>query len=248
MDKLDSYLLGYPAFLQKPLFAIILIVFGYFIAKIAAVILSKLFHIQLPQAEEAPTQGVYFMRLLFWGVWLAFIIAGLVKFPTVRDVFSNIYLTEENIWAYFAILIGAGILSLLSAPLKSLLGESLKLFSRKHYFKNGLFVKILAWCVFWVGLVAAGVSMDAPDTVYEMIMATLLLLAMGWIVGAIVKEAVFNLLSIFDFTYSSKDIDLSLSINLIGWYRVKKLSAPKHIYFGNIAFMLFGFAAVRLWV
>lgn len=244
MDKLNSYLQGYPEFIQMPLFAIIFIVFGYFAAKISAMILAKLFHVSFPLKGETPTQGACFIRLLFWIVWLVFIIVGIVKFPLVKGVFVNVYPGNASVWEYIAICFSAAILSLSSVPLKLIITDKLRHIFEDLDFDASILSKLLGWGVFFTALVAAGITLDAPVTVQGKACATILLLGMGGILGLMVKEMVLSLLSIFNYTYSPNEIDLSISV---AGYQIAKLSAPRHIYFGWLMFAVFLWAIIKMW-
>ena len=244
MDRLNKYLQGYPEFLQAPIYAIAIVIIGYFVAKIIALVLASIMGVLALNDDETPTRGMYFTRLLFWSIWLGFCVMGLVKFPVIKEVFYNFYPQEGHFVNYFAVLLGAGILSPLSAPLSKAIFSKLKPIADSFALNNALVRKALGWALFLGTLLAAGISLDAPDSIQEKVIASFLLLGIGGIMGLFVKEVVLNLLSIFDFVYGINEMDLSISVNGI---RVKKLSTQKHVYFGYLAFSIFLWAVIKMW-
>jgi len=110
MDQLSEQLAswGLPEWAVGPLMATLVIIVGYFISKLASMIVSGAIN-KTPIGQKAKTTGgnigKSLAKAVFWVLWLVFILMGLSYFPMVSDQLGFLNAMMENIFSYLPQLI-----------------------------------------------------------------------------------------------------------------------------------------------
>ncbi|WP_026942192.1 mechanosensitive ion channel [Hellea balneolensis] len=133
MDQLSQHLGFLPAWAVGPVIALVTIVIGYFIAKIAAAIVAGAIN-RTGLGKKAQTTGgnigKSLAKAVFWVLWLVFIIAGLGQFPMVSESLAPIKGMLSNIFDYLPqLIVGAVVLAIgvmLSKVVKEALSSTLE--------------------------------------------------------------------------------------------------------------------------
>ncbi len=237
---IDIYL-HLPDYLQTPVFAVFVIIIGYFIAKLFVIFFSAIF--QIPVQDDVLTHGRKILITAFWFIWLVFIVIGLVGFPLIGKAFANLMPVKANIFGIIAIILGASLLLLLGRAFNQIFEGSIQKFAKTIAAMNSVLRQILGWIFLATLIYGMGFSLDTPETGLQKTVATFLLLAIGITMGKIVKQAVVHLLSIFDFTDWSKNATLSLHIGFQSW----QTEFPREDMAEKTVFMVFAFQAMEIW-
>ena len=133
MDQISQYLGFLPAWAVGPVIALLTIVIGYFISKIAAAIIAGGIN-RTGLGRKAKTTGgnigKSLSKAVFWVLWLIFILMGLSQFPLLSNQLGFLNGMMENIFSYLPQLaIGGFVLAvgiLLSRVVKEALTSTLE--------------------------------------------------------------------------------------------------------------------------
>jgi len=133
MDQLSQHLGFLPSWAVGPVIALVTIVIGYFISKIAAAIVAGGIN-RTGIGRKAKTTGgnigKSLAKAVFWVLWLIFILMGLSQFPALSDQLGFLNGMMENIFSYLPQLaIGGFVLAvgiLLSRVVKEALTSTLE--------------------------------------------------------------------------------------------------------------------------
>jgi len=133
MDQLSQHLGFLPAWAIGPVIALVTIVIGYFISKIAAAIVAGGIN-RTGIGKKAQTTGgnigKSLSKAVFWVLWLVFIITGLGQFPMVSESLAPIKGMLANIFDYLPqLIVGAVVLAIgimLSKVVKEALSSTLE--------------------------------------------------------------------------------------------------------------------------
>ncbi len=133
MDQLSQHLGFLPAWAVGPIIALVTIVIGYFISKIAAAIVSGAIN-RTGIGKKAQTTGgnigKSLSKAVFWVLWLVFILLGLGQFPMVSESLAPIKGMMANIFDYLPqLVVGAVVLAvgvMLSKVVKEALSSTLE--------------------------------------------------------------------------------------------------------------------------
>jgi len=133
MDQLSQHLSFLPAWAVGPVIALLTIVIGYFISKIAAVLVAGGIN-RTGLGRKAKTTGgnigKSLSKAVFWVLWLIFILMGLSQFPLLSNQLGFLNGMMENIFSYLPQLaIGGFVLAvgiLLSRVVKEALTSTLE--------------------------------------------------------------------------------------------------------------------------
>jgi len=133
MDQLSQHLGFLPSWAIGPIIALVTIVIGYFISKIAAAIVAGGIN-RTGIGKKAQTTGgnigKSLSKAVFWVLWLVFILLGLGQFPMVSESLAPIKGMMANIFDYLpqlvvgAVVLGVGIM--LSKVVKEALSSTLE--------------------------------------------------------------------------------------------------------------------------
>ncbi len=108
MDQLSQHLSFLPAWAVGPVLAALTIIIGYFISKLAAVIVSSAINrtgIGRKAQSTGGNIGKSLSKAVFWVLWLVFILMGLSQFPVLADQLGFLNGMMENIFSYLPQLI-----------------------------------------------------------------------------------------------------------------------------------------------
>jgi len=111
MDQISQHLSFLPEWAVGPVIALLTIIIGYFISKIAAAIVSGAIN-RTGLGRKAKTTGgnigKSLSKAVFWVVWLVFIMLGLSQFPVMNEALAPIKGMMTNIFEYLPQLIAGG--------------------------------------------------------------------------------------------------------------------------------------------
>jgi len=103
MDQLSQHLSFLPVWAIGPVIALLTIVIGYFISKIAAAMVAGGIN-RTGIGKKAKTTGgnigKSLSKAVFWVLWLIFILMGLSQFPMISDQLGFLNGMMENIFSY----------------------------------------------------------------------------------------------------------------------------------------------------
>jgi len=133
MDQISQHLGFLPAWAVGPIIALVTIVIGYFISKIAAAIVAGGIN-RTGIGKKAKTTGgdigKSLSKAVFWVLWLVFILLGLGQFPMVSESLAPIKGMMSNIFDYLPqLIVGAVVLAvgvMLSKVVKEALSSTLE--------------------------------------------------------------------------------------------------------------------------
>ncbi len=127
-DAIAGFLPDQLDWLAGPLIALIVIVVGYFISKIAAAIVSGAIN-RTGLGQKAKTTGgnigKSLSKAVFWVLWLVFILLGLGQFPMVAEQLTPVKGMLNSIFEYVPNIIGAGIVLAVGTLLAKVVKEAL---------------------------------------------------------------------------------------------------------------------------
>jgi len=133
MDQLSQHLGFLPAGAVGPVVALLTIIIGYFISKIAAAIVAGAIN-RTGIGRKAKTTGgnigKSLSKAVFWVLWLIFILMGLSQFPVLSNQLGFLNGMMDNIFSYIpqlaigGFVLGVGIL--LSKVVKEALTSTLE--------------------------------------------------------------------------------------------------------------------------
>ncbi len=107
----EKYLGWLPEWAVGPVIALVTIIIGYFIAKIAQMIVAGAIN-KTGLGRKAQTTGGNIGKSLgkavFWVLWLMFIMMGLSRFPQLAEPLQGIKEMLNNIFSYVPNILGAG--------------------------------------------------------------------------------------------------------------------------------------------
>ena len=113
MEQIEQMMSWLPEWSVGPVLAIITIIVGYLIAKIADMIVSGGIN-KTGLGRKARTTGGNIGKSLgkavFWVLWLVFIMMGLSRFPQLAEPLQGIKEMLNSIFAYVPNIVGAGLL------------------------------------------------------------------------------------------------------------------------------------------
>ena len=128
MDQLSQHLSFLPAWAIGPVIAILTIVIGYFISKIAAAVVSGGIN-RTGIGKKAKTTGgnigKSLSKAVFWVLWLIFILMGLSQFPMMNDSLAPIRGMLTNVWDYVPQLVIGGIVLVVGVMLSNVVKNAL---------------------------------------------------------------------------------------------------------------------------
>ena len=103
MEQLTQHLSFLPDWAVGPVIALVTIVIGYFISKIAAAIVSGAINrtgIGKNAQSTGGNIGKSLSKAIFWVLWLVFILMGLSQFPVLSDQLGFLNGMMDNIFSY----------------------------------------------------------------------------------------------------------------------------------------------------
>lgn len=128
MDQLSQHLSFLPKGAVGPVIAILTIVIGYFISKIAAAIVAGGIN-RTGLGKKAKTTGgnigKSLSKAVFWVLWLVFILLGLGQFPMVSESLAPIKGMMSNIFDYLPQLVVGGVVLAVGLMLSKVVKEAL---------------------------------------------------------------------------------------------------------------------------
>ena len=111
MEKIEDMMGFLPDWSVGPIIAAVTIVLGWFIAKVAAAIVSGAIN-KTGLGRRAQTTGgnigKSLAKAVFWVIWLVFILMGLSRFPQLAEPLEGITGMLNDIFAYILRIISAG--------------------------------------------------------------------------------------------------------------------------------------------
>ena len=127
-DQLSQYLGFLPAWAVGPVIAILTIIIGWIIAKIAAAAISGAIN-RTGIGRKAKTTGgnigKSLSKAVFWVIWLIFILMGLGQFPSLSNQLGFLNGMMENIFGYLPQLAIGGFVLLVGILLSKVVKEAL---------------------------------------------------------------------------------------------------------------------------
>jgi len=128
MDQLSQHLSFLPAWAIGPVIALLTIVIGYFISKIAAAVVSSGIN-RTGIGKKAKTTGgnigKSLSKAVFWVLWLIFILMGLSQFPMMNESLAPIRGMLTNVWDYVPQLVIGGIVLAVGVMLSNVVKNAL---------------------------------------------------------------------------------------------------------------------------
>ncbi len=111
MEKIEQYMSFLPGPFVGPVLALLTIIVGYIISKIAAAIVSSAIN-RTGLGRRAKTTGgnigKSLSKAVFWVLWLVFILMGLSRFPQLAEPLEGIKGMLNDIFAYVPRIVSAG--------------------------------------------------------------------------------------------------------------------------------------------
>jgi len=111
MEQIENYMSWMPDWAVGPVLAAITIIVGYFISKIAGLIVSGAIN-KTGLGRKAKTTGgnigKSLSKAVFWVLWLFFIMVGLSRFPALAEPLEGIRAILDDIFAYVIRIVSAG--------------------------------------------------------------------------------------------------------------------------------------------
>ncbi|PHR91295.1 MAG: hypothetical protein COA69_12350 [Robiginitomaculum sp.] len=111
MENIEQYMSWLPQQFVGPVLALMTIIFGYIISKIAAAIVSSAIN-RTGLGRKAKTTGgnigKSLSKAVFWVLWLVFILMGLSRFPQLSEPLEGIKAMLDDIFKYVPRIGGAG--------------------------------------------------------------------------------------------------------------------------------------------
>jgi len=128
MDQISQHLGFLPAWAVGPAIALLTIIIGYFIAKIAGMIVAGAIN-RTGIGKKAKTTGgnigKSLSKAVFWVLWLVFILLGLGQFPMISDSLAPIKGMMNNIFDYLPQLVVGGAVLAIGIMLSKVVKEAL---------------------------------------------------------------------------------------------------------------------------
>ena len=127
-SKLASFLPEALQPLAGPMIALIIIVIGYFVAKIASAIVASAIN-RTGLGKKAKTTGgnigKSLSKAVFWVLWLFFILLGLSQFPAVKEALAPITEMMNSIFGYLPQLAIGGVVIAIGIAVSKVVKEAL---------------------------------------------------------------------------------------------------------------------------
>lgn len=128
MDQLSQHLGFLPTWAVGPVIAVITIIIGWIIAKVAAAVISGAIN-RTGIGRKAKTTGgnigKSLSKAVFWVIWLIFILMGLGQFPSLSNQLGFLNGMMENIFSYLPQLAIGGFVLLVGILLSKVVKEAL---------------------------------------------------------------------------------------------------------------------------
>lgn len=127
MEQIELLISRLPQWVFDLIIAIAIIVFGYFISKIAGMIVSGAIN-KTGLGRKAKTTGgnigKSLSKAVFWVLWLFFIMVGLSKFPALAEPLEGIRGMLDDIFAYVPRVVSAGFIFFIGWVLAKIFREA----------------------------------------------------------------------------------------------------------------------------
>ena len=127
MEKIEQYMGWLPEAFVGPVIALLTIVVGYIISKIAAAIVSGAIN-KTGLGRRAKTTGgnigKSLSKAVFWVLWLVFILMGLSRFPQLAEPLEGIKGMLNEIFAYVPRIVSAGFIMFIGWILAKIFREA----------------------------------------------------------------------------------------------------------------------------
>ena len=127
MEQIELLMNRLPQWVFDLIIAIAIIVFGYFISKIAGMIVSGAIN-KTGLGRKAKTTGgnigKSLSKAVFWVLWLFFIMVGLSKFPALAEPLEGIRGMLDDIFAYVPRVVSAGFIFFIGWVLAKIFREA----------------------------------------------------------------------------------------------------------------------------
>jgi len=111
MEQIENLMSRLPEWVSDLLIAAAIIVFGYFISKIAGMVVSGAIN-KTGLGRKAKTTGgnigKSLSKAVFWVLWLFFIMLGLSRFPALAEPLEGIRAILDDIFVYVMRIVSAG--------------------------------------------------------------------------------------------------------------------------------------------
>jgi len=127
MEQIENYMSWMPDWAVGPVLATITIIAGYFISKIAGLIVSGAIN-KTGLGRKAKTTGgnigKSLSKAVFWVLWLFFIMLGLSRFPALAEPLEGIRGMLDDIFAYVPRVVSAGFIFFIGWVLAKIFREA----------------------------------------------------------------------------------------------------------------------------
>jgi len=127
MEQIELLMNRLPQWVFDLIIAVAIIIFGYFISKIAGMILSGAIN-KTGLGRKAKTTGgnigKSLSKAVFWVLWLFFIMVGLSKFPALAEPLEGIRGMLDDIFAYVPRVVSAGFIFFIGWVLAKIFREA----------------------------------------------------------------------------------------------------------------------------
>ncbi|PHR57452.1 MAG: hypothetical protein COA43_12205 [Robiginitomaculum sp.] len=127
MEKIEQYMSFLPEPFVGPVLALLTIIVGYVISKIAAAIVSNAIN-RTGLGRKAKTTGgnigKSLSKAVFWVLWLVFILMGLSRFPQLSEPLEGIKGMLDDIFEYLPNIVGAGFIFFIGWVLAKIFREA----------------------------------------------------------------------------------------------------------------------------
>ncbi len=127
MNSIENMMGFLPGWAIGPIIATVIIVVGYFISKVAGMLVSSAIN-KTGLGRKAKTTGgnigKSLSKAVFWVLWLFFIMIGLSRFPQLAEPLEGIKDMLNDIFSYLPQIIGAGFIFFIGYVLSKIFREA----------------------------------------------------------------------------------------------------------------------------
>ena len=221
-----------PTVLIKPVAAAVIVIVGYFFAKIIAALSHKV--------------GTAFSRTIFWSVWLVFVLHAAFEFNLVRESFASFdprpFKETKTFLMYFATFVLIILIGLHENEKSKESSTSAEKKSEIPDFVENTGLVALLFSIF--------VASVFPGTFFGNLMASAILLIAGFIVSKIVNEVARSAMDLLRIPSKYRRFPISISpirSNVGNSPGFDFDAGPEHLFSAPF-FIGFAKAAIMVWV
>lgn len=201
MKALYEYLDLVPEFLRRPLATLIIIIFGYFLSKIFAVLATKFIpRASLPEGNTKEVRvplKLHVSRMVFWSSWLFFVTLALSQFHPELVKYSDLSLNSIDYTQMFSTVLCACILMLSETHITRFYRSLIALIKPAIVSRNNTIIQIVTRLV-WIPIFGLwAVFLGLPGTLGNKVALTMFFLLIGSLFSNVLKQTLKSFLQPF---------------------------------------------------